>query len=171
MENNGKSREVAVLQSKLLKIQWQADLIHLGLGKPWKKEAEEDPQPNNAHNALSLPCCLTCPSLPPPSSQSSHTPPPHSLHMVGARPVVSRQSPDELTHHSASVAPSQDRQQPVVATRSGLWPFCPHMPSGLMSGLGPLWLIPDGGWKYCALFLLLFRTNVVIVHTFCPHMP
>ena len=51
MENNGKSREVAVLQSELLKIQWQADLIHLGLGKPWKKEAEEDPQPNNAHNA------------------------------------------------------------------------------------------------------------------------
>ena len=41
MENNGKSREVAVLQSKLLKIQWQADLIHLGLGKPWKKETED----------------------------------------------------------------------------------------------------------------------------------
>ena len=95
----------------------------------------------------------------------------HRVHMVGARPVVSRQSPDELTQHSASVAPSQDRQQPVVATRSGLWPFCPHMPSGLMSGLGPLWLIPDGGWKYCALFILPFWTNVVTVHTFCPCMP
>ena len=169
MENNGKSREVAVLQSKLLKIQWQADLIHLGLGKPWKKEAEEDPQPNNAHNAshsLVASHAHHC-HLPP---HNLHTPPPQPLHMVGARPVVSRQSPDELTHHSASVAPSQDRQ-PVVATCSGLWPFCPHMPSGLMSGLGPLWLIPDGGWKYCALFLLLFRTNVVIVHTFCPHMP
>ena len=90
----------------------------------------------------------------------------HRVHMVGARPVVSRQSPDELTHNSASVAPSQDRQQPVVATRSGLWPFCPHMPSGLMSGLGPLWLIPDGGWKYCA----LFSFNILDQCGHCPHI-
>ena len=94
----------------------------------------------------------------------------HPLHMVGARPVVSRQSADELTQHSASVAPSQDRQ-PVVATRSGLWPFCPHMPSGLMSGLGPLCLIPDGGLvggSTALFFLLLFRINVVIVK--CPEV-
>ena len=96
--------------------------------------------------------------------------PPHNLHTPsshGGSPACCQPAVCGRTDAPLGKCCSfQDRQQPVVATRSGLWPFCPHMPSGLMSGLRPLWLIPDGGWKYCALFILPFWTNFVIVHTF-----